>query len=303
LGIVHAVNELVGRLLALVTSACWAHNSVVYGLAGRRVGSGAVTHIRLWIALPVMAIVHSVALGSPVPLSIAPGSWGYLAVSGFLGFFLADIFIFRAFVDLGHRETLVILTLSPLVAAIISRFVLGESLSPLQIFAMLVTIGGVAWVVTAEGRPEPGAKGRTVGVVSAVLGAVAQAVGMVLAKRGMEVGAVPPLSANFIRLAAGLFGVTLFRLVVGQFVRDFTAMRDRKSLALIAQGALVGPVLGIIANLYALSLASVGVVTTIMQTSPILLLPVDRFVFRRRLPAGAYFGTIVAVVGAVLLFL
>lgn len=79
-------------------------------------------------------------------------------------------------------------------------------------------------------------------------------------------------------------------------------MRDTRALGLIAQGAIVGPVAGIVSNLYALTLAPVGVVTTIMQTSPILLLPFDRFVLKRSIPIGAWLGTVAAVGGAILLF-
>ena len=297
------MQTLAGQLFALITACCWAHNSVVYGLAGRRVGSAAVTHIRLWIAVPIMLLVHWIVLGTPIPSHITVESLLIIALSGLLGFFLADICIFRAFVDLGHRETLVLLTFSPFISALISRFTLGESLSMGQLVGMLVTIAGIGWVVFSEKRSENG-KHRALGVVYALIGAVAQAVGMVLVKYGMSVnGAVQPLSANLIRLSAGLLGIAAYRLIRGRFASDFKSMRDRHALMLIAQGAVVGPVFGIIMNLYALSLAPVGVVTTIMQVSPVLLLPVDRFVFKKKLPIGAYAGTLVAVSGAALLFI
>lgn len=272
-------------------------------MAGHRVGSGAVTHIRLWIALPAMILVHLVVLGRFVPVGLPGSVWFLLGLSGFTGFFLADILIFRAFVDLGHRETLVVLTLSPLFAALLSRLALGETLLPIQIIGMVVTLSGVAWLIAAEHRSSSEGRKLTVGALFALAGAIAQAAGMVLAKQGLTfTGAVHPVSANLIRLISGWAGITLFRFVVRRGRTDFASMRDRKALALIAQGAIVGPVLGIVSNLYALTLASVGVVTTIMQTSPVLLLPVDRFVFKRRIPIGAYLGTATAVVGAMLLF-
>jgi drug/metabolite transporter (DMT)-like permease len=44
-------------------------------------------------------------------------------------------------------------------------------------------------------------------------------------------------------------------------------------------------------------------VTTIMQTSPIMLLPVDRFVFKKHITAGALVATVLAICGAMLLFI
>lgn len=326
------MSSILGQLFALVTACCWAQNSVVYSFAGRRVGSVAVTHIRLWIALPVMLGVHALFTGAVVPLGVTPHAFVTLLVSGLLGFCIADLFIFRGFVEIGHRETLVILTLSPIFGTVISWFLLDERLDALQLAGICVTILGVAWVVLAENRrpgrapesrprvavavgagdvgsrhavagglPAAGTSRRGLGVGCALLGAAAQAGGMALAKQGIG-DAVHPMSANLLRIAAGLAGLVLFRIAGRGFVRDFRRMRDTRALLLIGSGALVGPVLGIIMTLYALRLAPVGVVTTIMQTSPILLLPVDRFLFRKRLPFGAYAGTLLAVAGAVLLF-
>ncbi|MCK4542795.1 MAG: hypothetical protein KAU17_11230 [Spirochaetales bacterium] len=54
---------------------------------------------------------------------------------------------------------------------------------------------------------------------------------------------------------------------------------------------------------YALSWAPVGTVTTLMQMSPVMLLPIDRFVLKKRIPPGVVGGTIVAIAGAAFLFI
>jgi drug/metabolite transporter (DMT)-like permease len=297
------LSVLLGEFFALLTAACWAQNSIVYSFAGRRVGSNTVTHIRLWIALPAITLVHLIFTGTVYPHDLSVHSLSYLSASGFSGFFLADIFIFRAFVDVGPRETLVILTLSPIFAAVISWFALEERLAILQITGITMTIAGVIWLVLAESK-NPTRKERAghIGVIFAFLGAFSQAVGMVLAKEGLADG-VHPISANFLRISAGFAGLVIYSLLRKQFVRDFRKMGDRRAFLLITAGALVGPVLGIILTLYALSMAPVGVVTTIMQTSPIMLLPIDRFVFKKQISAGALAATFLAILGAMLLFI
>ena len=292
---------IAGQFLALGAAACWAHNSVVYARAGVRVGSGAVAHIRLWIALPIMFVVHLAFLGRLLPVGEIK-SIAILAVSGFLGFFVADVFLFRGFVEIGSRETLVILTLSPIAAATISWFVLGEKLSSLQISGIAITIAGVSWLIAAEQRDSQDRRRSARGFVWALLGSGTQALGMVLAKQGLS-ETFHPISANVVRMSAGLIGLVAYRMVGGNFFKDFASMKDRRALLLIGEGATVGPVAGIIMNLYALSLAPVGVVTTLMGTSPILLLPVEKFLMRRKIPISAYIATIVAVSGTVLLFI
>jgi drug/metabolite transporter (DMT)-like permease len=238
-----------------------------------------------------------------IPKNIPLPAALYLLSSGFVGFFLADLFIFRAFVDLGPRETMVIMTLSPIFSAVISWFVLGEHLSVIQVTGVLATVLGVMWVTRVEGKAGRVKTGNVkAGILFALLGALTQALAFILAKQGL-VYDVFPVTGNMLRVSAGLGGVVAFTLVTGRFIEDFRNMRDRKALLLISEGALVGPVLGMIMSLYALSLAPVGIVTTIMQISPIILLPVDRFIFKKQIPSGAVAGTFLAVGGAALLFL
>ncbi|ADK81501.1 DMT family transporter [Sediminispirochaeta smaragdinae] len=304
---------ILGQFFALLTAGCWAHNSIVYSAAGKRVGSRAVTHIRLWIALPVMFLLHLLFCGSPYPLGLSSSVYLFLGLSGLFGFCVADLFIFRAFVDLGPRETMVVMTLSPIFGAILSRIFLGEILSPLQMLGIAATVGGVIWVILEEGARSRGIqrqsgteedqRAKRTGAFFALGGAFTQAVGMFLAKAGLAHG-IHPFSANLLRLSAGLIGLVLYAAVRKSLVSDFTALiHDRKALLLTANGALVGPILGIVLSLYALTWAPVGIVTALMQTSPIFLLPIDRLYFKKRVSKGAVAGTITAIVGTALLFL
>lgn len=302
------MTSILGQIFALLTAACWAHNSIVYAFAGKRVGSTTVTHIRLWLALPVMLLVHLAFTGMLLPMDLTKGSYVYLAISGFAGFCLADLLIFKAFVDIGHRETLVIMTTSPIFSTVLSWFFLQEVLTTLQLTGIMLTVAGVGWVLFSENRTaESGAHSETrrkavIGVLYALGGTIAQAVGMTLAKFGMGAD-VHPVSANLLRILAGLAGLVIFAALRGQLVKDFRRMKDTTALLQIGSGAVIGPVLGIILTLYALTMAPVGVVTTIMQTTPIMLLPIDKFAFKKSIPVGAVVGTFVAVGGAMLLFL
>ena len=294
---------LIGQLFALLTAACWAQNSLVYSFAGRRVGSSAVTHIRLWVALPAIMVIHLLFFGTFLPLHLPQTGYIYLGASGFIGFFLADLFIFKAFVDLGPRETLVVMTLSPIFSTILSWIFLSETLAVWQLLGILITIGGGAWVILEErSNPEKRSRRQAAGVLFAFLGAFTQAAGMVLAKGGVVSG-VHPISANAVRISAGLAGLILFALLRGTFIGDFRKMKDTKALAYTSAGALVGPVLGIILTLYAFQWAPVGIVTALMQTSPIMLLPVEHYVFKKRITPGAIAGTVLAIAGAGLLFI
>ncbi len=300
------MEAVLGQFFALLVAACWAQNSLVYTYAGRRVGSTTVTHFRLWVALPAIAVAHLLFTGTLFPLDLGSSAYIYLSVSGFAGFCVADLCIFRAFIDLGPRETLVILTTSPIFSAAGSWFLLSEVLSPIQGAGILLTVAGVGLVLWAESRrraggPKVDGKRIISGALFALAGTVAQAIGMMVAKYGMG-DAVHPVSANVVRITAGLAGLVIFAALRGRFFADFKKMKDFRALLAISSGALIGPVIGIILALYAITMAPVGVVTAMMQMSPILLLPYDRWILKQKIPAGAVVGTLLAVGGAALLF-
>ena len=298
---------LIGQIFALLVAACWSQNSIVYAFAGKRVGSSTVTHLRLWIALPVIVLVHLAFTGDLIPLGLSWGAYFNLSISGLAGFFIADLLIFKAFVDIGHRETLVIMTTSPIFSAAGSWFILGEVLSVIQVAGIVLTVAGVCWVLFSESRVQstPRSAGRRriiTGAVFALLGTIVQAAGLLIAKYGMG-SDINPISANLLRVAAGLAGLVIFAAFRGELITDFKKMRDTRALLLISSGSVLGPVLGMILTLYAFTMAEVGVVTTLMQTSPIMLLPIDKFFFKRHVPIGAVLGTFLAVGGAALLFI
>ncbi len=292
---------LLGYLFAIITAACWTQNSIIYTYVGKRVGSSTVTHIRLWIAFPAAVIINLIFTGSLLPLNFSTLSYIFIGSSGFFGFFIADLFIFKAFQHLGARKTMVIMTLSPIFAAVISWIAFTEILSLIQISGVLITIAGVLVVILIESRKSD-EKSRPVWIIFALAGALTQAIGMVLAKAGLSEG-IHPISANVVRIGSGLGGLTLFTLLQGEFITDFKKMEDKKSLYLLIAAALVGPVFGMLLALYAFSWAPVGIVTTLMQLTPIMLLPIDRFYLKKHIPTGAVWGTLVAVLGAGILFI
>lgn len=297
-------NQILGYLLAIGTACCWAQNSLGYSYAGKRVTSQTVAHIRLWIAFPMLLIVHFLFCGTLFPsYSQFEGFW-LLAISGFTGFFICDLCMFKAFVDIGPREGMVLMSLSPILAALFSWLYLGENYSALQITGILVTVAGIAWVIHAEKQKEVKNPHLAAGTIAGLTAAFMQAISMVIAKRGIEGSSLTEsVSGNLIRVTFGLVGITLFALIRKNFVKDFKKMEDRKALSVLAICALIGPVAGMIAGLYSITLAKVGIVTTLMQLAPVILIPIEVFVLKQKLKTGAILGTIMAVAGAAMLFL
>lgn len=254
-----------------------------------------------------MLLVHLVFEGTVLPVGMTTRAYVLIGLSGVLGFCVADLFIFSSFVHIGARQTMVIMTTSPLFSALLARIYGGQILSGIQITGIFVTLAGVAWVVHADRSAGVSGNRRHIakGIAVALGGAVTQAIAYVLAEAGMT-DAIPAVSANVVRIFFGLAALIVFASARRSFFEDFrrfSGKAGQKALLLVFAAAIVGPVLGIILNLQALKMAPVGVVTTLSQLTPVMLIPLERFMLKRHIAPAAVAGTILAVAGSVLLFI
>lgn len=290
-----------GEAAALLTSLCWSLNSVCFMVAGRRVGSASVNLSRLLVAWGTLLLLHLALYGTLFPYQAGGARLGWLGLSGFIGFALGDAVLFEAFVLIGARLAMLLMTLSPIFSTLLAWAFLGQSLGPAHLAAMAATLGGVAWVVWdgGEGEAHPH---LWRGVLLGMGGALGQSVGLLFSKYGLA-GAFPPLSANLIRVTAGLAALLLYFTVTGRLRGTLGALRDGRAAAFIGLGALTGPVLGVVLSLIAIAKAPMGVAATLMSLSPVLLLPVSHFVFKEKVGRHAVLGTLLALAGAAALFL
>lgn len=294
----------IGELAALATSMTFAVNSAFFTVAGRKVGSVVVNRMRLVFALFFLIIAHVLFLGTLYPVEAGADRWLWLGLSGIVGLVLGDAFLFQAFVWVGPRISMLMMSLAPIIAAVTAWMFLGESLSLLKIVGIALTIGGLIWVIL-ENNHYRNRENRNYlkGILFGLGGATGQALGLVLAKYGLG-GSFSPLSGNFIRMATAMIGMWLITLVQGKGISTVkTVLTDNQALIYIAGGAFVGPFVGVSLSLLALQYADVGVASTLMALPPIFLLPVSHFFFQERFGWGAVVGTMVALSGVAVLFL
>ena len=295
-----------GELASLFTAMCWATNAVLFAKAGRRVGSATVNAARLAVALAVMVLLHLVLVGTLFPYAAGPARLAWLAVSGLIGFALGDAMLFEAYVLLGPRLTVLIYTTWPVFAALMAWTLLGQRMGLAKVCAMVVTLGGIALVVLEKSRKQPGQirpRRFGLGLILALGGAAGQAVGFVCSKFGMA-GDFSPISANLIRVSAGALALWTWQILRGELVPNLRKLKDTRAAVLTALGALFGPVIGVVLSLYAINHARyLGVASTIMSLSPVMILPFAVFVEKERVGVWAIVGTVVSLGGAAAMFL
>jgi len=106
-----------------------------------------VNRTRLVVAVALLSVTHWVMFGIPLPLHAEPERWLWLGLSGIVGLVLGDIFLFRAFVSIGPRLSMLMMSLAPVIATIQAWIFLSETMSTGQMVGILITLGGITWVV------------------------------------------------------------------------------------------------------------------------------------------------------------
>ncbi len=296
-----------GELAALGTACCWTVSSLAFSAAGRRMGSLSLNLVRLVFAFVLVTVYCGIRRGMWLPFDASPKTWIWLLGSGFVGYVLGDLCLFRAFVLIGPRLSMLIMALAPPIAAVLGFFLLNERISTLGIVGMAVTIGGVAWVVrerpetTTSNHTQPKGKDLEHGIILAFGGAIGQALGMVLSKIGM--GEYDPVASGQIRIIAGIIGFSVLFSAVGWWRKTLDGVRDTYALKYAALGAFAGPFIGVSLSLVSVQLTETGIAATIMSTTPVLIIPVVILSGQERVTPRAGIGAIVAIVGVAMLWL
>jgi drug/metabolite transporter (DMT)-like permease len=139
------------------------------------------------------------------------------------------------------------------------------------------------------------------GLLMAALGALGQVANLVTARYAL-VDNFSSLSATVIRIFVALIVLWLLAALRGQIGHTLRQWKDRTAFASLIGGSFVGPFLGIWFSLIAIQLARLGIASTLMALPPVLLIPIEYVLYRRRVSGRAIAGTVISFVGVALLF-
>ncbi|HMD13819.1 MAG TPA: DMT family transporter [Bacteroidota bacterium] len=295
----------IGEFYSLLTACLWSGSSIAFTAAARRIGSVQVNISRLIMAAGYLIVL---VLLCRLDLTLSTMQIVYLSISGFIGFTLGDTFLFKAFKLIGARISMLIMSLAPAVAAFLAYIILGENLSLWGVVGIIVTLTGIAIVILGmSGGTTNGSVVHHVargGIVLAILGAVGQGGGLIFAKMAFLEGSINGFVATLIRILASLVVLLPVSIISGRYKNPVQVFRnDPSAFKYTVLGSIFGPFLGVTSSLMAIQYTKVGIAATIMATTPIVMLPLVRFVQKEHLSWRAIAGAFIATLGVALLFL
>lgn len=308
-----------GELASIATVMCWTIGSQCFEAAGKRIGSMVVNLIRLLIALILFCLTLFITNGNIFPTNFPLEAWLWLSLSGIIGFSLGDMFLFKAFVEIGPRISMLILSLSAPFTAIIGWLYLEEQYLYYQWIGMLVTLIGVAWVILERDNKSlnkndygSGAikvkirKSRKItskGIILGFGGMFGQAIGYIFSKIGMASSdqMLEPFASTQIRVIAGIFGFVVIFTFKGYWKRVIPALKHKSAMGFVFGGAFLGPFLGVSLSLMALHYTTAGVASTIMALTPVFIIPFSVYIHNEHVSLRGILGALLAFAGVALL--
>ncbi|NLD24620.1 MAG: DMT family transporter [Bacteroidales bacterium] len=288
----------IGEIASLLTAICWTLSAIYFEKAGRRIGSLSVNIIRIFLGVIFLGITTYFTRGMFFPMDATAYNWFWLGISGIVGFFLGDLFLFKSYTIIGSRTSQLVMSLTPMITAIIGWFFLQEILSFQSILGIVVSVTGIMIAVAGKKLK---LNVPLQGFLYALGGAMGQAVGLILSKKGM--GDYDAVAATQIRAIVGFAAFAILVTIMKRWKRVLFTIRDKKGMKATTIGAIFGPFIGVTLSLYAVQHTSTGIASALMALTPIFIIVPSAIMFKEKITAPQVIGAVISIIGATIFFL
>ena len=283
--------QFVYGLVALASSASWALGTVLWRKIGEEISPFSMNLGK--------GIIGSLFLAAPfIFIRLEPMSmhdFVYLGISGLLGITLGDTFFFLSLMHLGPSLSSLMGTLIPVSVAFSAVVFLGERPSSAVWAGILLTVGGVAWVVNARQSRQVRPKSEVSGVVLRLLSVLFMTAGIICAKIGVR--AVPTVQATLIRMLWGVAGLLCWGGLSRQLGHWVAPLRDPRLLRKVCLIVFIVVFGGFWLSLLSLKYLDAALAGALGSTAPLFILPLAAIILGERISVKAGLATALAVGG------
>lgn len=313
-----------GEIISIIVCICWSASALFGQVAARGIGSAMPLNVlRMILSLLLLALSMWWVCGVPYPVYADSETWLWLTLSGLTGYVLGDYCLFNAYIVIGARFSQLFMTLAPPAAAFAGWMLLGETMSPIALLGMMITVTGISLSILGKKDEESHKRLQlpVKGIIYGIGAGVGQGVGLVLSKLGIEhyeqcIKSVlqddpiqqsamldaMPMSATFIRAVTGLICFCIAMFYIHQQKIAVQAIKDKKLMLIILLATITGPFVGVSLSLKATLYTSTGIAQTIMACTPILVLWPSHVFFKQKVTLREVIGAMISVAGVALFF-
>jgi drug/metabolite transporter (DMT)-like permease len=291
--------------LAILAAFCWAIASLISADVTRNIGGLVFNRLRLFF-VSIMLIGYTTIINTWQTISL--DYLNIILVSGIIGIFLGDTMLFMALQKIGPRRNNILFSLAAPFTVLLNISFLGKEMSLINLIGCFIVFIGVV-IAIAYGSNNNNKNHRWekiegslfIGVIFGILAALCQAIGLIMMKPVLDSGADPIASAALRASISCVFLAFTFFIKSKNFISKIP-LNSSIIIKSIISGFL-GMALGMSLLLVALQKADAGIVATLSSTSPIMILFFIWILTKKTPSLGAWFGTIVAILGTGLIFI
>ncbi len=285
--------------LALAAAFLWAIASLLSVTPAKHLGTFAYSRWRMGCTFTILATLALFTGGwSTIEMSaIQPMMW-----SGLIGIFIGDTALFACLNRMGPRQSGLLFSCHAVFSTVLGYFLFSEIMSWIELIGATLVFSGVITAIffgrrgQANNHLEMVHGSVWIGLGLGLTAALCQALGGVIAKPVMQTG-VDPVAASSIRMLTAFVAHCLLR-ATGTRVARPTQKMTWSIFGITAVNGFIGMALGMTLILYALREGNVGMVALLSSTTPIMLLPILWIYTKQRPNCFAWFGAVIAVIGA-----
>ncbi len=250
------------------------------------------------MAIFLLGLTTLFTRGMFFPVDATFQNWYWLAISGIIGFFLGDLMLFKSYSVIGSRTAALIMSFHPMLTALIGWAFLAEILSLKSVIAIFISISGI---IIAISNRQMKLNISFKGFLLAFGGALGQAVGLILSKKGM--GDYDPVAATQIRAIFGFFSFVIFITFLGRWKKVFDGFRNVSAMKSVTVGTIFGPFVGVSLSLFAIQHTQTGIASMLMGLVPIFIILPSAMMFKEKITTRQVAGAVISILGASLFFL
>ena len=287
-----------------MAALCWAVASLISADVTRKIGGLAFNRLRLFF-VSIMLIGYTFYLDTWN--TINHEFLFTILFSGIIGIFLGDTLLFIALQKIGPRRNNILFSLAAPFTVILNIIFLNEIMSTINLIGCIIVFCGVVVAIAYGNSKDKNHRWEVVegniylGVSIGIGAALCQAIGLIMMKPILTMGADPIASAA-LRTAIS------FVFLAFTFFLNYKIFNTKTNLSfkIVGQSILsgfLGMALGMSLLLIALKYADAGIVATLSSTSPIMILFLIWLLTKKIPTIGAWIGTVLAIIGSGLIFI
>ncbi len=291
-------------LFALCSNIAFATGSLLFTHFTKRTSSQWMNFYKAGIATIGFTLVISILQLWPQLTLLSNSSTLQLMISGTMGLAIGDIFLLKAFAQLGSGRVLMLFGFQPFILGLFSYLLFNQEFPLYRLFAVILLLGCLFSFALESFRT----KGHwdQQGFVYAFIGIFLDAAGILLTRNVFDhTTELSPFIANWLRaLTATVFFIILAQIPKFHFhiLKTFKNLSlKEKSLATVA--GFLGTFLSLSFYLFAVQMGHLATISAIAGTSPLFATLIETIFGRKKVTKYLVAGIFFFISGLIVLIL